>query len=305
MRPSSWAPSLCIWPLMRPIDCPKKSWACCRYCSSCDCCWPPCCWFGPSLTGLSFSKFSKSRSSATVVLRGGPLCAPPRNGRAGACRPRPLRALRLYLSRSFALPFFSFALPLRWSERPSDFLLWSPVTAPAASFIRPLALSAIPSLRSSLLLFPATFPSFRLFAYGSPCGSLPLSFYRLQSRGVGGATISAVGRRRTLAPSRGLPPPSRLRSYPASVTRLPYPHAPERNANLRRDPIFSPRDHSGLPSVSPLDGGEAETVTPARPGFRRRRRCPRRRPSPPRRPCSRPRPWFGRRAWSRRSRGGA
>src|SRR5215210_256685 len=61
-----------------------------------------------------------------------------------------------YLKRSFSLPFFSLAVPLLWSERPSDFLVSSPVTAPAASFARPFALSIAPSLLSCPLLFLPT-----------------------------------------------------------------------------------------------------------------------------------------------------
>jgi hypothetical protein len=50
-------------------------------------------------------------------------------------------ALWVYLRRSFRSPLLSFARPVRCSKRPSDFLSLSPVRAPAASFIRPLALS--------------------------------------------------------------------------------------------------------------------------------------------------------------------
>src|SRR5829696_10219201 len=61
-----------------------------------------------------------------------------------------------YESRSLRLPFFSLILPFLWSERPSLFLLLSPVRAPPASFIRPLALSIFPSFLSSLLLLLGT-----------------------------------------------------------------------------------------------------------------------------------------------------
>src|SRR5215216_4074797 len=61
-----------------------------------------------------------------------------------------------YESRSLRLPFFSLALPFLWSERPSLFLPLSPVRAPPASFMRPLALSIFPSFLSSLLLLPGT-----------------------------------------------------------------------------------------------------------------------------------------------------
>src|SRR5215211_3994892 len=61
-----------------------------------------------------------------------------------------------YESRSLRLPFFSLALPFLWSERPSLFLLLSPVRAPPASFIRPLALSIAASFSSSLLLLLGT-----------------------------------------------------------------------------------------------------------------------------------------------------
>src|SRR3954453_12788176 len=54
---------------------------------------------------------------------------------------------------SLTLPFFSLTVPLVWSERPSDFLALSPVTAPAASLALPLALSSAPSLLSWPLLF--------------------------------------------------------------------------------------------------------------------------------------------------------
>src|SRR5918995_1097633 len=50
-----------------------------------------------------------------------------------------------YYSRSFRLPFFSLAFPRRWSARPLDLVSLSPVRAPAASFMRPLALSLAPS----------------------------------------------------------------------------------------------------------------------------------------------------------------
>src|SRR4028119_223094 len=60
-------------------------------------------------------------------------------------------------------------VPLRWSARPSAFLSLLPVRAPAASFMRPLALSIAPSLRSSFpVLFrrPIRFP---------PCGGYDCS----------------------------------------------------------------------------------------------------------------------------------
>src|SRR5919199_3452091 len=57
---------------------------------------------------------------------------------------------------SFSLPFFSLAVPFVWSERPSDFLVLSPVTAPAASLARPLTLSIAPSPLSWPLLFLPT-----------------------------------------------------------------------------------------------------------------------------------------------------
>src|SRR3712207_358045 len=56
-----------------------------------------------------------------------------------------------YESRSLRLPFFSLALPFLWSERPSLFVLLSPVRAPPASFMRPLALSH----RPLVLVLPA------------------------------------------------------------------------------------------------------------------------------------------------------
>jgi hypothetical protein len=74
-------------------------------------------------------------------------------------RPRPIRLMLAgccYLRRSLRSPFFSLALPLLWSERPSRFLPLSPLKAPPASFTRPLALSITPSFLSSLLLLPGT-----------------------------------------------------------------------------------------------------------------------------------------------------
>ena len=70
--------------------------------------------------------------------------------------PQPLIHLAqgYYLSRSLALPTLSLAVPFVWSERPSDFLASSPVTAPVASLALPLALSRAPSPLSWLLLFP-------------------------------------------------------------------------------------------------------------------------------------------------------
>jgi hypothetical protein len=59
-----------------------------------------------------------------------------------------------YLSRSLALPNLSLAVPFVWSERPSDFLASSPVTAPVASLALPFALSRAPSPLSWRLLFP-------------------------------------------------------------------------------------------------------------------------------------------------------
>src|SRR5215216_2465284 len=67
-----------------------------------------------------------------------------------------------YESRSFRSPFFSLALPFLWSERPSLFLLLSPLRAPPASFIRPLALSIAPSFLSRLLRFVPTVRSLLL-----------------------------------------------------------------------------------------------------------------------------------------------
>src|ERR671933_1917346 len=61
-----------------------------------------------------------------------------------------------YLRVSFILPFAFSAVPFAWSVRPSSFLALSPVTAPVASFARPLALSTIPSPLSWPLLFPPT-----------------------------------------------------------------------------------------------------------------------------------------------------
>src|SRR5215212_5669065 len=57
----------------------------------------------------------------------------------------------VYESRSLRSPFFCLALP-------SLFLPLSPVRAPPASFIRPLALSIAPSSLSSLPLLPPSRP---------------------------------------------------------------------------------------------------------------------------------------------------
>ncbi len=76
---------------------------------------------------------------------------------AGAACPGPFKEKSSgYESRSLRLPFFSLALPFLWSERPSLFVLLSPVREPPASFIRPLALSIAPSFLSSLLLLLGT-----------------------------------------------------------------------------------------------------------------------------------------------------
>src|ERR687897_1071311 len=66
--------------------------------------------------------------------------------------------LLLYESRSLRSPFFSLALAFRWSERPSLFLPWSPVRAPPASFIRPLARSIFASSLPSLPPLPPSRP---------------------------------------------------------------------------------------------------------------------------------------------------
>src|SRR5215210_3086350 len=51
--------------------------------------------------------------------------------------------------------------PRRWSERPSRFVFLSPVREPAASFIRPFALSIAPSSLSCLPLLPTCSSSAR------------------------------------------------------------------------------------------------------------------------------------------------
>src|SRR5919206_1564774 len=58
---------------------------------------------------------------------------------------------------SLTLPFFSLAVPFVWSVLPSAFFSLSPVTAPAASFTRPFALSRAPSPLSWLLFLPTCF----------------------------------------------------------------------------------------------------------------------------------------------------
>src|SRR3712207_1932910 len=75
-----------------------------------------------------------------------------------------------YESRSLRSPFFCLALPFLWSERPSLFLLLSSVRAPPASFIRPLALSIVPSSLSSLPRLPPSRPI--CFLLGSLVGSI-------------------------------------------------------------------------------------------------------------------------------------
>src|SRR5829696_6291198 len=88
-------------------------------------------------------------------------------GRSGV--PRPLsRSSSPYESRSLRSPFFSLALPFLWSERPSLFLLLSPLRAPPASFMRPLALSIAPSFLSRLLRFVPTVRSLLLSQTASP-----------------------------------------------------------------------------------------------------------------------------------------
>src|ERR671910_845321 len=92
--------------------------------------------------------------------------------------PEPLRAPASshepfgYESRSLRLPFFSLSLPLLWSERPSLLSFLSPVSAPPASFIRPLALSIFPSSLSSLPPLPPSRP-IRPFAF-APVRAAPL-----------------------------------------------------------------------------------------------------------------------------------
>src|SRR5919112_4274712 len=66
------------------------------------------------------------------------------------------RGYYYYLSKSLALPNLSLAVPFVCSERPSDFLVSSPVTAPVASLALPLALSNAPSPLSWVLLFLPT-----------------------------------------------------------------------------------------------------------------------------------------------------
>src|SRR5215212_1340134 len=78
-----------------------------------------------------------------------------------------------YESRSLRSPFFCLALPFLWSERPSLFLPLSPVRAPPASFIRPLALSIFPSSFSSLLPLPPNRPIRLLLSVELPFSSPP------------------------------------------------------------------------------------------------------------------------------------
>src|ERR671917_1503359 len=63
-----------------------------------------------------------------------------------------------YESKFLRSPFFSLVLPFLCSERPSLFSFLSPVRAPPASFMRPLALSIAPSSLSSLPPLPPSRP---------------------------------------------------------------------------------------------------------------------------------------------------
>src|SRR5918994_775160 len=88
--------------------------------------------------------------------------------------PEPLRAPAPshepfgYDSRSLRSPFFFLVLPFLWSERPSLLSFLSPVRAPPASFIRPLALSIAPSSLSSLPLLPPSRPIWLLLSTRLP-----------------------------------------------------------------------------------------------------------------------------------------
>src|SRR5215210_6013149 len=78
--------------------------------------------------------------------------------------PRPATRLLLsgyyYFRRSLTAPFLSLRVPLSRSAVPSAFLSLLPVRVPAASLMRPLALSAAPSILSWLLLLgTCSFPS--------------------------------------------------------------------------------------------------------------------------------------------------
>src|SRR5829696_5052701 len=87
-----------------------------------------------------------------------------KEGRSFDKGPWPANLLLLsgyYFRRSLTAPFLSLRVPLSRSAFPSAFLSLSPVRVPAASLMRPLALSAAPSILSWLLLLGTTrsFPS--------------------------------------------------------------------------------------------------------------------------------------------------
>ncbi len=75
-----------------------------------------------------------------------------KEGRGFWSRPFARLACWSYLSRSLALPSLSLAVPFVWSERPSDFLASSPVTAPAASLALPFALVLAAAFSAQVML---------------------------------------------------------------------------------------------------------------------------------------------------------
>ena len=75
-----------------------------------------------------------------------------KEGRGFWSRPFARLACWSYLSRSLALPSLSLAVPFVWSERPSDLLASSPVTAPAASLALPFALVLAAAFSAQVML---------------------------------------------------------------------------------------------------------------------------------------------------------
>src|SRR5919112_5739948 len=108
------------------------------------------------------------------------------------------RGYYYYLSRSLALPNLFLAVPFVWSERPSDFLASSPVTAPVASLALPFALSRAPSPLSWPLLFLPTCLSLRQWSRAKYILSIRDSARKVTSRARG--RVSSIRQ----LPRRGL-----------------------------------------------------------------------------------------------------
>src|SRR5918997_5401450 len=129
-----------------------------------------------------------------------------REGRGSSPRPFPCLIDLLYLipyfRRSFRLPFFSFIFPRRWSARPLAFVSLSPVRAPAASFIWPLALSMAPSSLSRRPL-PTCSSSARecpLLTYPEARESNACGYLKCRRLGMNVHRPRAKHHRRSLAP---------------------------------------------------------------------------------------------------------